>query len=430
MQGPILCVITLQIPRIFMSRRLAIIPRQLKAALVLAAVSFLTACQSQSASSITALNSTLLSQTKVDNASGQSVAYQIDVAHTGFARGPLRLPLKQLWSVDLGGKRGGVGYPVIVNGIVVVIANERLIALDEKTGEKLWVHRSPGGNGWVGQAYDNGIIFANSYLSRWQKHIGIYAFDERTGEKLWSAPTPGQSVSSSPPTAASGVVYAAAGGVGGTVYAFDESTGALTWTAPVNGADDSSPAVTSTGIFVSYACPQTYDLRPSDGQQIWQFSGPCQGGGGSTPVLYHDLLFVGDSQQSVGYNGLILNAKNGTIAGAFNAMFPPAFANKLGFFVNPTTLEAQSIPTMKQVWNAQVRTGDDYLTPPLVVGEIVYVETAGNNLLGYDIRSGKKNVDIIVPNSGYYRSAFAGLAFGDGELLVPNGPYLIAFQGS
>jgi outer membrane protein assembly factor BamB len=407
---------------------------QLKAALVLSAAAIVTGCQAQGSSPIMASRSSPSLKTDAGSGSQQSVAYQIDAEHTGFARGPLKLPLKKLWRIDLGGSRGNVGYPIIANGIVVVTAAQKLIALDEKTGKKLWTQVSPTKgtevNGWLGPAYDDGMIFVSPALAAGPKGLGMYAFDERTGAKLWSAPSPGAYGFSSPPTAVSGVVYAGGSGGPGTVYAYDESSGALKWTAPVENGDDSSPVVTRNGVFVSYACPQTYDFRPSDGKQIWHFAGPCEGGGGSTPVLYNGLLYVEDIDLSNGYTGLILHASDGTIAEGFDANHPPAFARNVGFFIYDTTLEARTIPTMKRVWKATIATSEGYATPPLVVGNIVYVGTATNYLVGYGVVNGKEKVNVYLGNGGYSRNSSTGLAFGDGELIVPNGSHLIAFQGS
>ena len=403
-------------------------PTQLKVSLTIATAAFLTACGAQGTPSIANGRPVPSPGSHAPRISEQSVAYQINVEHTGFVQRPLHRPLTQLWSVDLGGSRGSVGYPVVANGIVVVASNDQLVALDEKTGIVLWKQGSPSGY-WVGPAYDNGMIFSNPSEGSGSSNVGMYAFDERTGKQLWSAPAPGQVFFSSPPTAVSGVVYTAAAGVGGTVYAYDESTGALKWTASVMNGDDSSPVVTSSGVYVSYACPQTYDFKPSNGKQIWHFSGPCEGGGGSTPALYDGLLFVGDSQALSGYNGLILKAKNGKIAGGFNAYFTPAFAYQRGFFVSGSTLEAQDIPQMQQAWLVNLGSSDSYATPPLVVGNIAYIETAAGNLVGYDVENGKEKVQMKLGNGGYYRGLFAGLAYGDNELIVPNGAYLIALKG-
>lgn len=361
-----------------------------------------------------------------------SVAYQVNAAHTGSVSRGLRLPLKELWSVNLGGSYGGVGYPVVANDIVVVTSGSKLFALNAKNGKTLWTQGSPSGYAWIGPAYDNGMIFASPSQESRSSYVGMYAFDERTGKEIWSESAPGQAFFSSPPTASGGTVYTAAAAVGGTVYAYDETSGALKWTASVENGEDSSPVVTPTGIYVSYACPQTYDFKPSSGKQIWHYSGPCEGGGGSTPVLYDGRLFVGDSDALSGYNGLILRAKAGRIAGGFNSYFPPAFAQSLGYFVasygySGEALEARKVSTMRLAWSVTLNS-DSYVTPPLVAGNVVYVETAAGTLFGYDAQTGKQTVDMALGNSGY-RGLSVGLGYGSKELFVPDGTSLIAIEG-
>jgi outer membrane protein assembly factor BamB len=391
----------------------------------------LSACESQGTTPLTASSSFASTRNTAEVASQQAVAYQNNVEHTGFAPGPLKLPLKQLWSVKLPVVHQGVNYPIVANGIIVTTAYETLIALNEKTGKKLWSHKvSYDAGGWSGPAYDNGTIFAGPANTQNSKSIGMFAFDERTGKQLWSAPMPNENSFQAPPTAASGFVYTSGTGFGGMVYAYDESSGALKWSVPVLGGFDSSPVVTPGGIFVSYACPQTYRLQPTTGKQIWHFKGPCTGGGGSTPVLYDGLLFVESSQESGFNNGLILNAKSGKSAGVFETVQIPAFAHNLGFFTSYSTLDAKSIPSMKNVWSVQLPVSDRYESPPLVVGNIVYLTTQSDTLVGYDVTSGKQKVLIKLRKNGFYERLAGGLAFGEGELLVPDGTHLTAFTGS
>jgi hypothetical protein len=35
------------------------------------------------------------------------------------------------------------------------------------------------------------------------------------------------------------------------------------------------------GVYVSYACPQTYGFDALKGGLMWHYAGPCEGGGGS-----------------------------------------------------------------------------------------------------------------------------------------------------
>jgi outer membrane protein assembly factor BamB len=181
-------------------------------------------------------------------------------------------------------------------------------------------------------------------------------------------------------------------------------------------------------------CPQTYDFKPSNGKQIWHYSGYCEGGGGSTPVLYRGLLYVGDSNTLSGYNGLILTAKTGKVVGGFNSYYTPAFAGKLGYFTTTyrstlAQLEARKVPSLNLVWKATLNS-DSYVTPPLVAGNMVYIVTAGGFLLGYDAKSGKQKVNLNLGSAGSYRGFSVGLGYGSNELIVPNGQYLVAIGGS
>jgi outer membrane protein assembly factor BamB len=366
--------------------------------------------------------------------SDESVTYQINPEHTGYVAATLRPPLTVAWSVKLGRKQSAVGYPVVANGMAVVAVEGegKLIALDAATGTVLWAKGKPGrghGEGWVGAAYDNGTIFANPLYTSGRHNIGMFAFDGQSGQQLWAVPIPGEWALSSPPTATGGTVYTGAAGDGGYVYAYAESNGALQWHESVANGMDSSPAVTSQGVYVTYPC-QTYDFNPTTGEQIWHSNRSCDGGGGSTPVLYDGLLFIGDSGDPSG-NGLILRASSGTIAGHFDSYFIPAFAHHRGFFVTDHgyMLRAFDIPSMRRAWTARSKR-DKYATPPLVVGDTVYIETTAGELLGYDQRDGARQVEFNLGYTARYIGTSAALGFGSDELVVPDGNKLIAVKGS
>ena len=357
----------------------------------------------------------------------ESATYQSNTSHTGSIAASLKAPLAVKWAVNLG---GSVGYPVVANGIVVVAANGALVALSAKSGKMLWTQPAPTGGGWVGPAYDNGAVFSNVLYTNGSEGIGMYAFDQKTGHQMWDVVIPGQYAFSSPPTARKGVVYTGGAGTGGTVYAYAESNGHLNWTASVENGDNSSPVVTANGLYVSYACPQTYEFNPQNGASIWHYSGPCEGGGGSTAVLYDKLLFVEDSFAVSGFNGIALTASNGQPAANFNPVFTPAFANHIGYFTpNAQTMLAATTPTVSQAW-MQTPKPDTYATPPLVIGSTVYIETVSGELLGYSAKTGALQVSMGLGFGDTSPGFSAGLAFGSNLLFVPAGSELIAVQGS
>ena len=111
---------------------------------------------------------------------------------------------------------------------------------------------------------------------------------------------------------------------------------ALLWTGSVMNGDNSSPAVTSAGVYVSYACAQSYDFDPINGALLWHHSTNCSGGGGKTPVLANGQLYVRDASSG----NVVLDPGDGHALGSFTANRAPAISGARGFFLNNSTLTA------------------------------------------------------------------------------------------
>jgi outer membrane protein assembly factor BamB len=75
----------------------------------------------------------------------------------------------------------------------------------------------------------------------------VLALNAKTGSKLWSYPTGGYVDSST--AVANGVVYV--GSDDGNMYALNASTGALLWSYDTGGQVGSSPAVANGVVYVS-----------------------------------------------------------------------------------------------------------------------------------------------------------------------------------
>jgi len=370
-----------------------------------------------------------------------AVTYQINVLHTGAINTPTLVPPLQVkWSVDLGAT---VSYPLIAEGKVFVIAGPdsgglvNLYALDAQNGSTVWgpVLIPEGAYDWAAAAYDNGTIFVVPNTVTGFQSGSMYAFAASDGHQIWNISLPGQYFFTAPPAAKNGIVYTSGAGGGGTVYAVRETDGTVLWTAGVENGDNSSPVVTPKAVYVSYVCPQAYDFQPKTGKLIWHYSGPCEGGGGATPVLYNNLLYVRDWSRSInGYDGDILNAVSGTYVGGFNADFAPAFQGKNGFYVQSNGLNAVNAATNATVWTSAPAQGDTYSSPPIVVNGVVYVGTSQGNLLGYRAGTGKKVISlnmgysIAASETGSVGSPESGLGAGQGILVVPASTHLIALS--
>ena len=101
-------------------------------------------------------------------------------------------PLTHVWSTFLG--EGLVSYPIIVGTrifVTVGYSNSVLYALDAGTGKVLWTQQTPSGyGGWVGIAYDNGVLFAVPHSTPGLTTARVFAFSAVDGHQLWTTVLP------------------------------------------------------------------------------------------------------------------------------------------------------------------------------------------------------------------------------------------------
>ena len=357
----------------------------------------------------------------------QAVAYQIDYAHSGFVtfggNGPTFPPTSN-WSVTLDTM---VFYPLVANGSVFVATEnsstnaQSLYALNETSGAIQWgpVTLPGGGLYWAGIAYDQGSVFAVSSGSV-TGGVTIQAYNATTGALEWSSILQGSYDIASAPTAVNGILYLNGNA---NTYAIDERTGNTLWTAPVDGGDDGSPTVSSDGVFVAFPC-QAYKFDPLSGAALWHYSGPCDGGGGETPVYANSQLYV----QNIGFQlntNMIFNAETGVQQGSFAASVIPAVTSSAAFYLNNGTLTAFSLSTQTTLWTFQ---GDGQLTtaPIVIDGAVIIGSGSGtvyalNAITGAVLWSGTAGTTMIA-------SSWTGIGAGEGWLVVPAGNVLSAWK--
>ncbi|HSS21648.1 MAG TPA: PQQ-binding-like beta-propeller repeat protein [Pyrinomonadaceae bacterium] len=351
---------------------------------------------------------------------GTAVAYQIDAAHTGAQFEFVNPPLTQRWSRDLGGQ---ISYPLIAGGrIFVTVANQssygtKLYALDEANGATLWGPVDLGGSyNWSNAAYEAGRVFVVNFDGL------LRAFDAASGALLWSKQLPGQSSFWSPPTASGGVVYTAGAGTGTTLYAINEQDGSVNGSVVFDHGNDSSPAVTSTGVFVSY--DRLYDFSAQDGSLIW-----TQRGASATPVVFGGRVYVGDSLTEK----LMYDAPTGALLGTFPAGPPPAFSGSTGFFLTGSILKARDAYSGAVRWSF---TGDGTLSSaPIVDNGYVYIGSSSGKIYALDASTGANvwtgNIGVAVQTTESPVSRpHTGIGAGDGLVVVPASTLLVAYQGA
>lgn len=359
------------------------------------------------------------------------VAFQVDNGHSGAQPSEtIAPPLPQRWSVDLGGT---VSYPLVAQGMAFVttsipsadIGGAKLWALNLQDGKSVWgpVDLYGGLNyNRAGITYDGGTVFALNFFGMLQ------AFDAGTGVLKWSRKMPGQYYAASPPTAYNGVVYVTAEENGSTVYGVDESNGNVLWAQHqgLGGSFQSSPAVSGTGFYVSYICAQIYDYAPSDGHLLWHYGTNCTGGGGTTPVLFGNRIYVKPPTA-----GLVLDAASGSVLGTFSSTTIPAFDGTRGFFLDNGTLEAHDLATNAVLWSFS---GDGHLdSAPLVVKGTVYIGSSTGAIYGVAESNGSQvwsdntGAPILAPDESTGAIPITGLGEGEGTLLVPASTKLAAY---
>lgn len=363
---------------------------------------------------------------------GVSVTYQVDARHDGTLvdSGVAAPPLDRKWARDLG---GNVSYPIVAGGRVFVTSSSPsgygtiLHAFKAATGEDAWAPVELGGTyWWSALAYGGGRLYAQNYDGV------LSAFNPATGAKLWSTKMPGQYAFTSPPTFAAGVVYTGGAGSGGTLYAVDAATGAVIWTQGVANGDDSSPAVTANGVYVSYACEQSYAFEPKTGTPLWQHSTGCSGGGGRTPVVADGALWIRDD---AGMTPAALNLTDGTVRATYESASgwtpAPAFDGHQGYFVDNGVLKERHSRTLEPRWTFA---GDNQLSSaPIVVNGYVYVGSrtgqlwALNGATGEPVWSTNVGSPITGPDEHNVSQPLTGLAAGGGLVVVPATNTLVAY---
>jgi len=364
--------------------------------------------------------------TFAQSAGASSVAYQIDPAHTGVTQftPALQLPLGRLWQVDLG---GDVSYPLIADGKVFVTylpwddSTHKVLALDETTGDALWSATVfPGAVPRANMAYDNGRLFLVNFDGLLQ------ALDADDGDVAWSVRLPLQSAFTAPPTAVDGIVYVGGAGFGGTLYALDESNGALLWSESVENGDDSSPAIYNGSVYVSYVCTQIYSFDDLTGDELWHYSGTCEGGGGHTPVVKGGKLYVHDDDANP--SGFVFDAITGTLLDRFDASDTPVIGATTGYYLQSGTLRGIDLAGGSVLWSFA---GDGHFeSSPVVVDDYAFIGSTMGNLYAVNTRTGAVgwSTQVGAAIGAYAAGQVTGLGAGDGIVVVPASNLLTAYR--
>jgi quinohemoprotein ethanol dehydrogenase len=209
------------------------------------------------------------------------------------------------WYADLGTYKGVVATPLVIDGVLYNITNmDVTTAYDATNGKVLWTYdpKIPQEQAAVAccGTYSRGLAAWNGKLFIGALNAHMIALDAKTGEKLWETDTadPGQplSITGAPRVTRDGLVVIGNGGgdIGarGYISAYDSETGKQVWKFYIVPGDPSKPdGVASDSIMATLA------TRTWNGE--WWKTG---GGGNSWDAIVYDpdldLVYIGTGNGS------------------------------------------------------------------------------------------------------------------------------------
>jgi len=197
-----------------------------------------------------------------DSPANQWTMQGLNLAQNRYVAAPPRHVVGRLaWSVDLGTPTRSA--PVIVDNIIYIGGDFRVLALDAHTGRRLQEIPTTG-------PVDTSMAVAGDTLYFGLQDWRVLALDRRTGQSRWTFDTQNPIVGSA--AVAKGILYI--GSSDGVLYALDAATGRLIWRFTTEGYPLSPPAIAEGTLFVSSTAGLLYALHARTGQLRLRFYVP------------------------------------------------------------------------------------------------------------------------------------------------------------
>lgn len=376
------------------------------------------------------------------------MTFQADPQHSGYVeRGGPEPPLRLRWRAKT---LPYIGYPVVGGGRVFVVTSEpgtyterddtlvrirgraRLVALSLRTGRRIWTRNiRPSGYYSGGTlAYDRGRVFVA------REGGGMLAIAPDDGRVVRRFDVSG---GLTPPVAEGGVVYVdqPVGGNRG-VSAWSQADGSMLWSVSFRWGTSGVFAVSEDHVYWGLTCARELArVNRTDGSLVEPFTTECGLSGGMTmgTALGGGNAFV----YGVFGEERIFDAGTGKRLRRFRTLNTPAIAD--GTLVSsvealksvpdspPYTLDARTF-SGRRLWRFA---GDRYLdSPPLIVGDTVYVGSGSGRIYGVDLHSGRLRWQTKARRAvlGKGSPQWTGLAAAEGVLLVPTFRSLLAYENA
>jgi alcohol dehydrogenase (cytochrome c) len=178
--------------------------------------------------------------------------------------------------------------PIVIDGVMYVTAANEAFALDATSGRQIWHYRQPRTLGLLSEAgagANRGVAVQGDRVFMETDHAHLIALDRKTGAKLWDTkmadPKDGYSATSAPLAVGDLVVAGVAGGEEGArgfVDAYRADTGEHAWrfyTIPQRGDKE---AETWQGKALEHGCGATWltgSYDPDLDLVYWAVGNPC-----------------------------------------------------------------------------------------------------------------------------------------------------------
>jgi outer membrane protein assembly factor BamB len=298
--------------------------------------------------------------------------FQGGPTHSGFVDAPLAPPLGKRWMrADL----GGPGHPIIYEGRVFVTTyasgdgTTTLHALDAATGATLWTAGNVIGRVSAG----HGQVYTQSGRE-------ITARDAASGAVRWTVANTSEYFGGEPVADGEHVLV---GGRG--IRALRPSDGAVVWDSPAQEGSSGVAAGDGERAFALTGCGGVMAVRNTLGLPAWDKPPGCTGGENSDPPIVAEGRVWGEESVHAADDGAELGEWQGA---------RPAVAGGRTVAASQGTLTARDLDG-RLVWKATApqiesyeRLPGEFLTRPLIVGGVVYVQVSGMVLAGYSLATG------------------------------------------
>lgn len=183
---------------------------------------------------------------------------------------------RHVWWRELG--RPTRSAPVLVDDVLYIGGHFRVLALEARTGYRLWEQPVPG-------PVDTALAVAGDLLYLGLTDWQVMALERQSGQTRWTFPMHNPVAGAA--AVADGIVYI--GSMDGFLYALDAATGRRLWQFQTEDQPLSPPALAEQTLFVSATDGKLYALHPKTGQLLLRFRTPERLQ--DTPVVSQGLVY-------------------------------------------------------------------------------------------------------------------------------------------